>query len=67
MNDGVMDDIFCIPGTRMPWLNTWLGPEKRNKSTHLIYVLYILYEIYIVYIYMNIIYLIYCIYMWSQK
>ena len=51
MNDGVMDYIFCIPGTRMPWFNPWFGPEERNKSIHLIYVLYILYVIYIVYIY----------------
>ena len=50
MTDGVMDDIFWIPGTRMPWFNTWLGPEKGKKSIHLIYVLYILYVIYIVYI-----------------
>ena len=50
MTDGVMDDIFWIQGTRMLWFNTWFGPEKRNKSIHLIYVLYILYEIYIVYI-----------------
>ena len=48
MNDGVLDDIFWIPGTRLPWFNTWLNPEKKKK--HLIYVLYILYGIYIVYI-----------------
>ena len=50
MTDGVMDDIFWIPGTRIPWINTWLGPEKRKKSIHLIYVLFILYVIHIVYI-----------------
>ena len=49
MTDGVTDDIFWIQGTRMPWFNTRLGPEK-EKSIHLIYVLYILYVIYIVYI-----------------
>ena len=49
MTDGVTDDIFGIQGTRMPWFNTRLGPEK-EKSIHLIYVLYILYVIYIVYI-----------------
>ena len=49
MTDGVMDDIFWIPGMRMPWFNTWFGPEKR-KSIHLIYVLYILYVIYIIYL-----------------
>ena len=52
MNDRVTDNISWIQGTstRMPWFNTWLGPEKGKKSTHLIYVLYILYVIYIVYI-----------------
>ena len=50
MTDGVTDDIVWIQGTRMPWFNTRLGPEKRKKNIHLIYVLYILYVIYIVYI-----------------
>ena len=50
MTYGVMDDIFWIPGPRMPWFNTMLGPEKRKNSIHLIKVLYILYVIYIVYI-----------------
>ena len=70
MTDGVTEDIFWIQGTRMPWFNTKLGPEKRKKGIHVIYVLYILYIIYVVYIlcayyisYMHIIYLIYCIYM----
>ena len=49
MTDGVKYDIVWIQGTRMPWFNTRLGPEK-EKSIHLIYVLYILYVIYIVYI-----------------
>ena len=49
MTDGVTDDIVWIQGTRMPWFNTRLGPEKRKKSLHLIYELYILYVIYIVY------------------
>ena len=49
MTDGVMDDTFWKPGTRIPWFNTWLGPEKR-KRIHLINELYILYVIYIVYI-----------------
>ena len=47
MTDGVTDDIFWIQGTRMPWFNTMLGPEK---SIHLIKVFYILCVIYIVYI-----------------
>ena len=57
MTDGVTDDIFWIQGTRKPWLNTWLGPEK--KSIHLIYVLYILYVIYMVYIKLYILYIAY--------
>ena len=57
MTAGVTDDIFSIQGTRMPWFNTWLGPEKK-KSIHLIYVLYILYVIYIV----NILYVYYISY-----
>ena len=48
--DGVTDDIVWIQGTRMPWFNIRLGPEKRKKSIHLIYVLYILYAYYISYI-----------------
>ena len=60
MTDGVMDDIFWLPSTRMPLFNTWLGSEKRNKSIHLIYVLYILYVIYIVYI----LYAYYISYIW---
>ena len=48
MTDGVMDDILLIPGTGIPWFNTWLSPEKWKKRIHLIYVLYILYVIYIV-------------------
>ena len=50
MTDGVTDDIVWIQGTRMPLFNTRLGPEKRKKGIHLIYVLYILYVIDIVYI-----------------
>ena len=50
VTDGVTNDIVRIQGTRMPWFNTRLGPEKRKKRIHLIYVLYILYVIYIVYI-----------------
>ena len=49
MTDGVTDDIVWIKGTRVPWFNTRLGPERR-KRIHLIYELYILYVIYIVYI-----------------
>ena len=48
MTDGVTYDIVWIQGTRMPWFNIRLDPEKRKKSIHLIYVLYTLYVIYIV-------------------
>ena len=50
MTNRVTDNIVWIQGTRMPWFNTRLGPEKGKKSIHLIYVLYILYVIYIIYI-----------------
>ena len=50
VTNGVTDDIVWLQGTRMPWFNTRLGPEKRQTSIHLIYVLYILYVKYIVYI-----------------
>ena len=39
VTDGVTDDIVWIKGTRMPWFITRLGPEKRKKSRHLMYVL----------------------------
>ena len=62
MNDGVMDDIFWIPGTRMPWFNPWLGPEKIKKDSSYISIIYLICNI--LYIsYMHIIYLIYCIYL----
>ena len=32
VTDGVTDDIVWIQGTRMPWFNTRLGPEKRKKE-----------------------------------
>ena len=50
MIDGVAEDIVWIQGTRIPWFNTMLGPEKKGKSIYLIHLLYILYVIYIVYI-----------------
>ena len=36
VTDGVTNDIVWIQGTRMPWFNTRLGPEKRKKT----YILY---------------------------
>ena len=63
MTDGVTDDIVWIQGTRMPWFNTRLGPEKRKKA-YILYMYYIFNVRYILYIsYMHNIYLIYCIYM----
>ena len=58
MTDGITDDIVWIQGTRMPWFNTRLGPEKRKKDTsyiciinlYVIYIIYILYAYYIFYI-----------------
>ena len=50
VTDGVMDDICWIQGTRKPWFNNRLGPEKRKNSINLIYAFYILYVINIVYI-----------------
>ena len=50
MTEGVTDEIVWIQGTRKPWINTRLGPEKRKKGIQHIYEFYILYVIYIVYI-----------------
>ena len=50
MTDCVMDDIFWMQGTRKPWFNIRLGPEKLKNNIHLIYAFYILYVMYIVYI-----------------
>ena len=48
VTDGVTYDIVWIQGTRMPWFNIRLDPEKRKKRIHFIYVLYMFYVIYIV-------------------
>ena len=50
MIDGVTDDILWIQGTRMPWFNTSLGPEKRKKNTFYICIIFLICNIYIVYI-----------------
>ena len=42
MTDGVTDDIVWIKGTRIPWFNTWLGPEKVKKE-NILYMYYISY------------------------
>ena len=49
MTDGVTDDIVWIQGTKMPWFNTRLGPEKRKKPTSYICIIY-LYDIYCIYL-----------------
>ena len=59
VTDGVTDDIVWIQGTRMPWFNTRLGPEKEKKHTSYICIIY-LYVIYIVYI----LYAYYISYIW---
>ena len=41
MTEGVTDDMVWIQGTMMPWFKTRLGPEKRKKNIHIIYVLYV--------------------------
>ena len=62
VTDGVTDDIIWIEGTRMPWFNTRLGPEKRKKHTFYICIIYLICNIYLIYL-ICILYLIYCIYM----
>ena len=64
MTDGVTDDIVWIQGTRIPWFNNRLGPEKEKRiKAYILYMYYISYMLYIWYIsYMHIKYLIYCVY-----
>ena len=50
MTDGVTDDIFWIQGTRMPWFNTRLSPEKRKKHTSYICIIYLICNIYCIYL-----------------
>ena len=50
MTDGVTDDIDRIQGTRIPWLNIRLGPEKRKKYTSYICIIYFICNIYCIYI-----------------
>ena len=42
MTDFVTDDIVWIQGTKMPWFNTRLGPEK-SKKAYILYMYYIFY------------------------
>ena len=66
MTDGVTDDIVWIQGTRMPWFNTRLGPEKRKKG----YILYMYYKsicnIYCIYL-MCILHILYIAYIFRVK
>ena len=66
MTDGVMDDIFWIPGTRMPWFNTRLGPEKRKKHTSYICIIYHICNIYCIYL-ICILYILYIAYICRIK
>ena len=49
MIDGGTDDIFWIQGTRMPWFNTLLGPQKGKKHTSYICIIYTICNIYCIY------------------
>ena len=66
MTKGVTDNIVRIEGTKMYWLNTRLGPEKRKKHTKYVFIIYLICNIYCIYL-ICILYLIYCVYMYSQK
>ena len=57
MTHGVTDNIVWIQGTRMPWFNKRLGPEK--KHTSYICIIYLICNIYGRYPICNI----YCIYL----
>ena len=66
MTDGVTDDIFWIQGTRMPWLNTRLGPEKIKKHTSFKCIIYLICNIYCTYI-ICILYILYIAYICRVK
>ena len=64
MTDGVTEDIVWVQGTRLPWFNTRLGPEKKGKKhisytfiKYLICNIYCIYLICILYIYILHIYM----------
>ena len=53
VTDGVTDDIVWIQGTRMPWFNIRLGPEKskkEKKQTSYICIIYLIFNIYCIYL-----------------
>ena len=67
MTDGVTDDIVWIQGTRMPWFNTMLGPEKRKqKHTSFICIIYLICNIYCIYL-ICILYILYIAYICRVK
>ena len=69
MTDGVTDDIVWIQGTRMPWFNTGLGPEKRKKEkmqTTYICIIYLICNIYCIYL-ICILYILYIAYIYRAK
>ena len=65
MTDGVTDDIVWIQGTRMPWFNTRLGPEK-GKNTSYICIIYLICNIYCIYL-ICILYILYIAYICRVK
>ena len=66
VTDGVTDDIVCIQGTRMPWFNTRLGPEKRKKRQSHICIIYLICNIYCIYL-ICILYILYISYICRVK
>ena len=66
MTDGVTDDIVWIPGTRMPWFNARLGPEKRKKHSSYIFILYLVCNMYCIYL-ICILYILYIAYICRVK
>ena len=64
MTDDVTDYIVWIKGTRMPWFNRRLAPEKRNKKhTSYICIIYLICNIYCLYLICILYIYKYCIYM----
>ena len=62
MTDVVTDDMVWIQGTRIPWVNTRLGLEKRKKYTSYICIIYLMCNIYCLYLICILYIYIYCIY-----
>ena len=69
MTDGVTDYIVWKEGTRMPYFNTRLGPEKRKKEKKqatYICIIYLICNIYCIYL-ICILYILYIAYMCRVK